>query len=474
MKALRLSICLLIAFSGARSFASEPAAGADPLSADPLAGVTGLLAQEHQHSRPSTLPTPAMTLAELETSALANNPEIRVAVRRVAIAETRVRTAGSLSDPEFMYRGWGTPLAKPWDLNQTQHMFMFNQSLPGPGKRALRTQLAAEGVEQVKAELEAKRRDVTAQVRKTFYDLLRNQDELLLHDEQAALARQSSESARIKYVVGRVPQQDVLKAQIALTKLVEHLVMLEQDGGLARARLNTLLGRDPGSALEVQGEYSPPQKLPALLDLEKNALENRPELAMSSSGVRQGEARAKLAEKAYTPDYNLSAGYMLMPDGARYRNTYMAELSVTLPWLNRGRHDAEIAEANADLSAERAEYDNQRALVFEEIQEALIRAQSAKRLVDLYSQTLRPQAQATLKSTVAAYQADRTDFLNLLDSQNTTLEVELDYYRAATELESRIADLERAVGAPLTRDGHESDTPVPQTSLPQITPEVRQ
>jgi outer membrane protein TolC len=174
-----------------------------------------------------------------------------------------------------------------------------------------------------------------------------------------------------------------------------------------------------------------------------------------------------------TPDYNLSAGYMLLPDGARYRNTYMAEFAVTLPWLNRGRHDAEIAEAQANLSADRAEYDNQRALLFEEIQEALIRAQSAKRLVDLYSQTLRPQAQATLKSTVAAYQADRTDFLNLLDSQNTTLEVELDYYRAASELESRIADLERAVGVPLTRDGQESNTTVPQASLLQITPEVR-
>ena len=445
MKALRVGVRLLIIFSGVLGFAGEPAADVDPWS-----GVTGLLAQEHQHSRPST---PPLSLTELEAAALANNPEIRVAMRRVAIAETRVRSAGSLSDPEFMYRGWGTPLAKPWDLNQTQHMFMFNQSLPGPGKRALRTQVAAEGVEQVKAELEAKKRDVTAEVRKTFYDLLRNQDELLLHDEQAALARQSSESARIKYVVGRVPQQDVLKAQIALTKLVEHLVMLEQDGGLARARLNTLLGRDPGSPLEVQ--------------------ENRPELAMSSSGVRQGEARTKLAEKAYTPDYNLSAGYMLMPDGARYRNTYMAELAVTLPWLNRGRHDAEIAEAQADLSADRAEYDNQRSLVFEEIQEALIRAQSAKRLVDLYSQTLRPQAQATLKSTVAAYEADRTDFLNLLDSQNTTLEVELDYYRAASELESRIADLERAVGTPLTRDGPESKTTVPQASLLQITPEVR-
>src|ERR1700674_3454505 len=240
MEALRVGVFLLIAFPGVLGFASEP-----PADVDPLSGVTGLLAQDHQHSRPST---PPLNLTELEAAALANNPEIRVAMRRVAIAETRVRSAGSLSDPEFMYRGWGTPLAKPWDLNQTQHMFMFNQSLPGPGKRALRTQLAAEEVEQVKAELEAKRRDVTAQVRKTFYDLLRNQDELLLHDEQAARARPPSESARIKYVVGRVPQQDVLKAQIALTKLVEHLVMLEQDGGRARARLDTLLGRGPRSS----------------------------------------------------------------------------------------------------------------------------------------------------------------------------------------------------------------------------------
>ena len=56
-----------------------------------------------------------MSLAELETVALANSPEIRVAMYRVAIAERRVRSAGSLSDPEFMYRGWGKPLAKPWD-----------------------------------------------------------------------------------------------------------------------------------------------------------------------------------------------------------------------------------------------------------------------------------------------------------------------------------------------------------------------
>jgi outer membrane protein TolC len=163
---------------------------------------------------------------------------------------------------------------------------------------------------------------------------------------------------------------------------------------------------------------------------------------------------------------------MLMPDGARYRNTYMAELSVTLPWLNRGRHDAEIAESQATVTEKQAEYDYRRALVFQEIQEALIRAQSAKRLVDLYRNTLRPQAQASLKAAVSAYQADRTDFLNLLDSQNTTLDMELNYYRFASDLESNLADLERATGVPLNRQSGSPSKPEPKSDASHLSLEV--
>jgi len=328
---------------------------------------------------------------------------------------------------------------------------MVSQNLPGSGKRQLRTQIADADIEITKAEVEAKRRDVLAQVRSAFYELLQNQEGLRFHDEQAALARQGLASARIKYVVGKVPQSDMLKAQIALTRLVEHLVMLQQDGDLARARLNTLLGRDPGTPLEVVGDYSPPSSLPGLLDLERAALENRPELSAISAAIRQGESRTLLAQKSFKPDYTLSGGYMLMPEDSRYRNTYMAELSITLPWLNRGRHEAEIAEAGAMVAAERAEYDSRRAAIFEEIQQALVRARVAHRLVGLYRDTLRPQAQAVPKATAAAYQADRADYLNLLVSQNSTLDVELNYIRAVSELETRLADLARAVGTPLPR-----------------------
>jgi outer membrane protein TolC len=438
-----LVLVLLAATAGAQQF-DAPVSGLDP-----MASAEAVLPSPQPHHASTTVP---LTLAELEAAALANNVELRAFARQVAVAEARRGSAGALDDPSFMYRGWGTPLARPWDLNQTQHMFMFSQSLPGGGKRQLRARLADDDVAVTKAELEAKKRDVLAQVRRSFYELLRNQDEFGFHDEQVELARQGLESARIKYIVGKVPQQDMLKAQIAFTRLAEHLVMLQQDSDLARTRLNTLLGRDPGGPLEVLGAYSPPARLPGLIDLENLALENRPELMAISAAIRQDETRAQLAEKSLKPDYTLSGGYMLMPGDSRYRNTYMAELSVTLPWLNRGRHDAEIAEASALVAARKADYESRRAAVFAEIQETLVRARVAQRLAGLYGDTLRPQAQAVLHATVAAYQADRTDFLNLLDSQNTILDVELNYIRAVSELETRLADLERAIGAPLPRN----------------------
>lgn len=468
-----LGVIVIASYCAAITYAHD--GGSAGARDDFFAAVGSILPVQHEQAHVSTVP---LTLQELESAALSDNPEILAAKRRIAVAEARRGSAGSLDDPTFMYRGWGTPLRRPWDLNQTQHMFMYSQDLPGGGKRQLRAQAAQADIDIAKSEVEAKKRDVLVQVRRAFYELLQNQDGLRFHDEQAALARQGLESVRIKYVVGKVPQSDMLKAQIALTRLAEHLVMLQQDGDLARARLNTLLGRDPGMPLEVLGKYSPPSQLPGLLDLEKTALDNRPELAAISATIRQNETRTLLAEKSLKPDYTLSGGYMLMPDDARYRNTYMAEVSVTLPWLNRGRHNAEIAEASAMVAADKAEYESRRAAIFAEIQDSLVRARVAQRLVGLYGDTLRPQAQAVLKATVAAYQSDRTDYLNLLDSQNTTLDVELDYIRAVSDLETRMADLERAVGAPLPRtlknassDSHEQmsvGVPVYQPVQPEV------
>jgi outer membrane protein TolC len=341
------------------------------------------------------------------------------------------------------------------------NMFMVGQSFPGPGKRALRSQVATDAIGVSKAELEAKKREVSAAVRKAFYDLLRSRDELRVHDEQVGIARQAFEAARIKYSVGKVPQQDVLKAEVALTKLIEHLVMLEQDAALSRATLNTLLGRSPDTPIEVSGQHAFPAQVPTLAEVKQLALQNRPELMASAATIKQAQDEVALARKQYTPDFSANVGYMLSPSGSQFRNNYMIEGSMTLPWLNRRKHESEISEARAAVAERQAEFEATSLAVFEQIQEALVRANSAKRLVELYRNSLRPQSEATLRSTVIAYENDRTDILNLLDSQNTTLDVDYAYFRALADFDEHMAELELAVGAPL---------PTPSaTASPEVT-----
>ncbi|MCI0348829.1 MAG: TolC family protein [Acidobacteriales bacterium] len=393
--------------------------------------------------------TALLTLDQIEAVAAQSNPELKAMARQIAIAEARVRPASALDDASFMYRGWGVPFSQPVNFNQAQNMFMLTQALPGWGKRGLRRDIARQDLETSKAMFEAKRREISTRVRKAYFDLLRTRDELRLHHEQLALAQQALESARVKYTVGRVPQQDVLKAQVALTALVQHRLEFEVQRDLARATLNTLMARNPDTPLNVTGEYVPVRDLPNADELRKRAMESRPELRAGRSEIQRAEAQVRLARKAYTPDVTVGAGYMLMPAGSAFRNNYMAEVSINLPWLNRGRHDAEIGVAQAGIASEQSEFEATKAQVFLEIEEALIRARAAQTLTQLYAATLRPQAQSTFKAATAAYQTDQTDFLNLLDAQKTMLDVEYAYYRALADFDVRVAELELAIGAPL-------------------------
>jgi len=425
---------------------------------DPFPAAEALLAQ-HQHSVASG---PAYTLDEIEQMALAGNPEIRVAARQLAVVEAHVPAAGALDDPFLMYRGWSVPLRRPWDYNAAQNMFMLSQTFPGFGKRGLRTDVARSDVTEAKEALENTRLAVRVRVRKAFYDLLRAQDELRIHDEHIAIARQAVEAARIRYTVGKVQQQDILKGQLALTRLGEHLIHFEQDADLARARLNTLLGRDPAAPIDVRGDYSVPSHLPGAEALEKLAIASRPDLTQAQAVLEKGHQVQALAEKSYTPDFTVSAGYMLMPSGSNPRNDYMVEGSINLPWLNRRKHDAEIAEAKAQINERDAELAAMRNSAFGQIQEALAQLRAAKKLADLYHSLLQPQADATLRSTVIAYENDRTDFLNLLDSQMTVVDMDLAYFQALADFEARFADLELAVGTPISRTGQESTPEVQQ------------
>jgi len=413
--------------------------------ADVLPDIEALAGKQ---SKPEAATT-AMTLDDVERIALARNPEIAVAARRVAMAEANVPAAGALDDPEAMYRGWGVPLRQPWNYNQAQNMFMMTQALPGPGKRGLRTSVAHSDVSVAKDELAAARLRVRVQARKAFFDLLEAQDELRIHDEHVGIAREAIEAARIRYTSGKVPQQDMIRAQLEMAKLGEHMIRFERDAEVARVRLNTLLGRDPDTPIQIHGDYGVLAALPSASSLEQQALQARPDLLEAAASAEKSRRQEALAKKAYVPDFSISAGYMLMPPTNAMRNTYMVEGSMTLPWLDRRKHDAELSEAKAAVTEQDAELAALRTEAFGQIREALAEAEAAQKFAALYQNSLRPQAEATLHAAIIAYENNQTDFLNLLDSQMAVIDMDLNRIQALGDFNNRLADLELAVGRPV-------------------------
>lgn len=443
MKSLVFLLCLWVG-SALCGVARAQTAQKPPALTDPYALLEGLLTAQD----PSA---PALTLDEAERIALAANPEIAVAVRRVAVAQAHLPVAGALDDPQAMYRGWGVPLEKPWDFNAAQNMFSLSQTFPGRNKRALRTNVAESDVDQARANLANVRLEVQVRVRKAFDDLLLVQDELRIHADHVGLARQAIEAARIKYAVGSVPQQDMLKAQVALTALAAHMIRFTRDEGVAQARLNALLGRDPAAPLTVQGKHAVLDPLPSIATMEAAALASRPDLVAAQAAAERSHREQALVKKAYVPDFTVSAGYMVMPSGSDMRNTYMVEGSMNLPWLNRHKHDAEIAEATARATEQDAELTALDNTARGQIGEALVEAQAAQRMALFYHDQLRPQAEATLKSSVIAYENNQTSFLNLLDSQMAVIEIDVDWVQAVGDFDERLADLELATGIPFDR-----------------------
>jgi outer membrane protein TolC len=398
------------------------------------------------------MPVPAgrpLSVDEAVTEALEANPEIHALVRRLSLAQLKTTTARSLDDPMFMMRDWDTPLRKPWDMNQAQLMLSVQQTFLSREKRDARARIAGDDVEVASSELETLRQEVSADVREVCADLKLNAGEMKLHDRQAALLKEALAAVLAQYTTGKVPEADVLRAQMALTRLSEHLIELEEERDSTRARLNTLLGQSPDEPVEITGEYAILTDLPPIEELERLAIEHRPELTAQRKLLAKSRDQGQLTRLAMKPDFTAGAGYMVMPSGSASRNAYMAELTMNLPWLNRDRHEGEAKQADAATAVSQAELDAKASAVFLEVRQAQIETLAAEKRVKVYRDTLLPQAETAFKASTAAYQNNRADFQMLIDSQNLLLEIQTAYYKALSATDAGIAGLERAIGTQL-------------------------
>lgn len=388
---------------------------------------------------------PPLTLRAALDEALERNPDLLAA--RAALDAERRRPAQErfLEGPMLEAQIWQWPLNRANPAKAT-YMFEAQQVIPGAGKRALRERLANADVEVGAAEVLVRARDVVADLKTTYAELFVARKALEIARETLATLRQTADASQVRYAAGRAGQQDVLKAVVEITRLYEEEAALAGQARSAEARLNTLLGRAPGSAIGPLIEPDENAPLPPVAEFEARALEQQPELALARARIARAEAALEVARSKRRPDFVVRGGYMLMPGEP---GAFTAGVGITwnnAPW-SRGKTDAIEDEALRRVTAARAAYDAAVANVRLMVQDAYVRVEAAATRAALLRTSLVPQTTQALEVSRIGYQADRGGFLDIVDNQRLLSAARLGYYRALADLEQARADLERAAGA---------------------------
>jgi outer membrane protein, heavy metal efflux system len=394
----------------------------------------------------------AVPLALLVEQALERNPEIKAMARNFDMMRARAPQAKALPDPmlEYSYAGNIVPVP-PFDVQRgdpsSGRMLGVTQEIPFPGKRTLRGQVAEASAGAEWWNFEQTRLNVVAEVKDAYYELFFINKAIETITKNRKLLEQFAKIAEARYAVGRGIQQDVLKAQVEISKLVDQTTVLEQRRQTAEARINSLHYRELETPIGRTEEVKPRGFDFTLAGLNETAVAHNPALKAQRRQIERAQYSVQLAKKEFYPDFSVGVSYTNRPG---MPEMYGVRVGVSLPVYARQKQRPALEEAVAGEAVERNRLENNTAVLFFRIKDRYLAATTAQRLVKLYGTTIIPQSSLSLESAIAGYEVGRVDFLTLLDNLVTLLNYELSYYEQISMQERAVAGLEPLVGADLS------------------------
>jgi cobalt-zinc-cadmium efflux system outer membrane protein len=385
----------------------------------------------------ATPPAAPLTLDEAMTTALAASPALRAAALGRAEAAARGEVARQRPNPEIAIEE--SPQDFPRDAATV--------SLPieRGGKRRRRIEVAMAQARSGEAEIARLRAETRNQVRRAYFSLSAAQQRLEETDELQRLAQRAGDTAHARFEAGDVPRLDVLQAELAVLQAANET---DKTRGLlagARADLNALLGRPLDAPLAVSaaldaGRVPPPEEAVRL------ALSSSTELAALALGIAQQKAQVELARAEAVPDVTAAAGVLhhAPPD---FDWGWHGGITIPLPIFTRNRAQARLEEAT--LARLQAESSAAAARLRGEVYSAAANAEVQRLAYLRYRDGILPRATEVESLAEDSYRSGQTNLVTLLQSLQSVRDLRLQAVQAGTEYQNALADLERAMGAPL-------------------------
>jgi cobalt-zinc-cadmium efflux system outer membrane protein len=373
---------------------------------------------------PSGADNGTVTLKELEQEAIQNNPELRMSEKKVESADEKTSLAAALPDPMigYMVQNVGSPFV--WSVGQedmSMQGVVFSQEIPFPGKLSTMGDVAGKMADRERENARETKLRILSSLRSAYYDYYLAHRSMELLTQTKDLMKNVQRIAETRYGTGQGMQQDVLRAQLEVSMLLDKIAEEERKKETQASVINSLVGRNPLASLGNPVELPRLYLEKSINDLVSMAQAHSPLLLGKQRMVEQNEFEVSSRQKEFLPDMVVSGGWFTRGDKA---DVWQASIMFKVP-LYFWNKSTGVKAANAELHSARYDFDAAKLMVMARMRDLYAMAKTSEHHLRLYDTGIIPQARMALQSTMTNYQVGKTDFMALLDSEGLLLKYQL-------------------------------------------------
>jgi len=419
-----------------------------------LFGLGLLVGKPLMAQAPINAPQP---LVELIEEGLAQNKEIQSLEAKVQSSKEEVSFAGSLEDPRLGFGVLNLP-TDSWEFDEepmTQKTVFLAQKFPWFGKLSLKSQGQALMASEQQAMLEARKLELARKIAIAYYELgfvVTNHE---INEQLTDMVTQLLKVAETRYASGEGLQQDVLQAQVELSKLLDEKIVLERRRRTLRDQINELLNREQFMSVDPLMDLSYPEvefDFQSLKEMKEKSLAKNPWLQLRQAKVAQSEVEIKLAKKEYWPDMDFKVAYGQRDDDPTGRDRpdfFSGTVTINVPLWAKSRQNKKLAASKKSHEAAIKSFRNLAESLPYQVDALATEINNTQKNYKLYVDALLVQAEQWARSSLAAYEVGKVEFNTMVSAHIMLLRAELQAKRYLYSIYQKLAELQEVIGGPL-------------------------
>lgn len=374
--------------------------------------------------------------------AFQNNRALAVANLEIKRAGSRLRWSGRLENPEleFSYSGDGVGL----DEDESMLEVGLSQKFPLTAKLKHEKNLRRHQVLLAEAEIAEQRRELAGEIDLAIVELLATSEEIRLSSKLVDLNRKIVDFLKEQVKRGEVSSLDVTQAILNGRTLEQTKKSLSATEKQQRLALNQLIGLDPTTPVDLQGQVALPGARPSFDVSLRTVLCHRPDYVLALAKIDESEAAITLEESKRWEDVAVrifveDENSVDEPIGLE-KNTF-AGFGISIPLPIRNRNQEGIEQAQIDCEAAAKELESARFRIRAECEEAFHERADAWEIAKEASGEILQLAEKNLDEFQTAYQQGQASLIQvqraqeqLLELRTSSIQFNTSYHRAAARV----------------------------------------